>query len=225
MVPHAFPHCTTRPTCQHFCRYRLRTLWPCPTISQLRPADVAIGLLPGALPEPVSHLLLDFTIIPTPPSTIHPTLAALDNPSLTSVVQLHEHAENKKCLGRHSTNRPADAVTAAIVHQRYCLVPFTIDPGGQLGPLTSSLLWPRKRHPAAILPPSHARSIRGLPPARIPANTAAWREAHGDHFWFTRNYSATLPSHWAQQVLGHNLLVDPTSLSPNPCCSSPRHQT
>jgi hypothetical protein len=65
------------------------------------------------------------------------------------------------------------ALTAAILHQRYCLVPCTIDPGGQLGPLTSSLLWPRKRHPTAILPPSHACSIRGIPPARILANTAA----------------------------------------------------
>jgi hypothetical protein len=78
----------------------------------------------------------------------------------------------------------------------------------------------------AILPLSHNRSIRGLPPARIPANAAAslasaslldlgllpkadngWREAHGLHFWFTRDYSATLPSQWAQQVLGHNLLL------------------
>jgi hypothetical protein len=92
--------------------------------------------------------------------------------------------------------------------------------------LASSLLWPRKRHPSAILPPSHARSIRGLPPARVSANNAAslasrsllnlgilpkadkgWREAHGDRHWFTRDYSATLPSHWAQQILGHNLLI------------------
>jgi hypothetical protein len=80
------------------------------------------------------------------------------------------------------------------------------------------------------LPPSHSRSIQGLPPARVPANNAAslasrsllnlgilpkadqgWRVAHGDHIWFTRDYSATLPSHWAQQVLGQNLLVDVAS--------------
>jgi hypothetical protein len=134
MVPHAFPHCTTRPTRQHFCRCRLRTS---PTFSS--------------------------TLRSSPHPLIHPTLAALDNPSLTSVVQHHEHGENKKFIGRHSTSRPADDVTAAILHQRYCLVPCTIDPGGQLGPLTSSLLRPRKRHPTAILPPSHARSIRGYP--------------------------------------------------------------
>jgi hypothetical protein len=34
-----------------------------------------------------------------------------------------------------------------------------------------------------------------------------WREAHGPHFCFTRDHSATLPSQWAQQVLGHNLLL------------------
>jgi hypothetical protein len=212
--------------------------------------------------EPVSHLLLDFTIIPTPPFTLHPTLAAWDDPFLTSVVQHHEHGENKKFLGSHSANRPADAIIAAILHQRYCLVPCTIDPGGRFGRLTSSLLWPRKRHPSAIRPPS--RSIRGLPPARVPANNAAclasrslldfgilpkadqgWHEAHGDHFWFTRDYSATLPSHWAKQILGRNLLVGldfslrhwpfprpsrfypiyPTSLSPNRRCSSPRPPT
>jgi hypothetical protein len=38
-----------------------------------------------------------------------------------------------------------------------------------------------------------------------------WGEAHGDHFWFTRDYSATLPSHWAQLILGQNLLVGLTS--------------
>jgi hypothetical protein len=198
-----------------------------PQFPSIRPADVAIRLIPGALPEPVSHLLLDFTVIPTPPSIIHPTLAALDDPFLTSVVQHHEHGENKKFVGSNCANRPPDAVTTAILHQRYCLVPCTIDPFGQFGPLTSSLLWPRKRHPPAILPPSsHIRSIRGLPPARVPANNAAslasrsllnlgilrkadqgWREVHGDHLWFTRDYSATLPSHWAQQVLGQNLLV------------------
>jgi hypothetical protein len=78
----------------------------------------------------------------------------------------------------------------------------------------------------AYLPLSHARSIHGLPPARIPANHAAslasrsllnlgllpkadqgWREADGDHFCFTRDYSATLPSHWAQQILGQYLLI------------------
>jgi hypothetical protein len=40
-----------------------------------------------------------------------------------------------------------------------------------------------------------------LPPS--PANLSStsiadhgWHEAHGDHFWFTRDYSATLTSHW-----------------------------
>ncbi len=96
----------------------------------------------------------------------------------------------------------------------------TVDPGGQFGPLSSSLL------PAAILPLSTNRSTRGLPATRVPPNDAAslasasllnlgilpkadhgWRETHGPNFWFTRDWSATLPSHWAQQVLGHNLLL------------------
>jgi hypothetical protein len=83
-----------------------------------------------------------------------------------------------------------------------------------------------KRHPAAILPLSTNRSTRGLPATRVPPNDAAslasasllnlgilpkadhgWRETHGPNLWFTRDWSATLPSHWAQQVLGHNLLL------------------
>jgi hypothetical protein len=150
---------------------------------------------------------------------LHPPLAALDDLFLTFVVQHHEIGENKKFLGL----RLPDAVTAAILHQRYCLVPCTIYPGGQFGPLTSSLLWSSKRHPTAILPLSANRSTRGLPPVRLPANAAAtlasasllsldilpnadytWRETHGLHLWFTRDYSATLPS---QQVLGHNPLL------------------
>jgi hypothetical protein len=76
-------------------------------------------------------------------------------------------------LGRPHPSRSPDAVTTAILHQRYCLVPCTIDPGGQFGPLTSSLLWSSKRHPIAILPPSTNRSTRGLPPTRLPATAAA----------------------------------------------------
>jgi hypothetical protein len=147
----------------------------------------------------------------------------LDDPFLTSIVQHLEHVENRKFIGRHSTTRPTDAVAAAaILIQHYCLVPCTIHPGGQLGPLTSSLLWPRKRHPTANFPP--------YPLIHLPANAAAslasrsflnlvvlpkadqgWREAHDDHFWFTRDGFATLPSHWVQQVLDHNLLVGLTS--------------
>ncbi len=67
---------------------------------------------------------------------------------------------------------------------------------------------------------------RALPPLRIPANDAAslasasllnlgilpkadhgWRETHGPNFWFTWDWSATLPSHWAKQILGHSLLL------------------
>jgi hypothetical protein len=36
----------------------------------------------------------------------------------------------------------------------------------------------------------------------LPKADQGWRAAaHRDQFGFTRDYSATLPSHWAQQVL------------------------
>jgi hypothetical protein len=51
--------------------------------------------------------------------------------------------------------------------------PYIVDPGGQLGPLTSSF-WSNKRHPTANRhPPSHARSIRGLPPAGLPPSSTS----------------------------------------------------
>jgi hypothetical protein len=48
-----------------------------PQFPSIRPADVAIRLLPGALPEPVSHLLVDFTIIPTHPLLLFTLLLLL----------------------------------------------------------------------------------------------------------------------------------------------------
>jgi hypothetical protein len=50
-------------------------------------------------------------------------------------------------LGRDFTTRPADAATTTILHLRYCLDAWTIDPDGHLGPLISSFIWPRKCHP------------------------------------------------------------------------------
>jgi hypothetical protein len=41
------------------------------------PADVAIRLVPGAVPQPIYHLLLDVTILstpPIPPSSLYPIL-------------------------------------------------------------------------------------------------------------------------------------------------------
>jgi hypothetical protein len=113
-------------------------------------------------------------------------------------------------LGRYSTNRPAYAVFYAVLHQRYCLVP-----------LTSSLLWSHKRHRTAILPPSHARSIRGLfrptqlptsPPhgatshlslGLLPKADHGWRETHGLHFWV----HSGLLRHSPQPVGPFNLLA------------------
>jgi hypothetical protein len=139
------------------------------------------------------------------------------------------------------------------------LVPCTVDSSGRFGSLTSSRLWSSNCHPTTILPPfAHNRSIRGLPPTRLQANAAAslastsllglgllpkadhgWREAHGLHFWFTRDYSATLPSQWSNKSLVAisssffpwrplpcpSCLYPPyrlTSLTPNRRCRLPR---
>ena len=34
-----------------------------------------------------------------------------------------------------------------------------------------------------------------------------WYASHQTPLWFTRSYTCTLPSHWAKQTLGHNLVI------------------
>ena len=86
-------------------------------------------------------------------------------------------------------------------------------------------LYAKNSHPMAALPTNKARSIIGLTQTCEPAQQAAtlasniapdinllrkadrgWREGHGAK-WFTRNYTATIPSRWAAQTLGHNIFV------------------
>jgi Reverse transcriptase (RNA-dependent DNA polymerase) len=191
-----------------------------PEHPSLRPADVAFRLLPSALASPVSHLLLDFTLIPMPPLLSHLPSDAAD-PLLFSVVRHHEVFENGKLAGKSARPRSFDVI-ASILARNFALLPITIDPGGQLGPFATAFLWDPDRRPSSALSPSLVRSSRGLSsPASLQAASLAsmvsrsgflrradqgWRKEHG-HDIFTRSYTARLPSQWATQVIGYNLLV------------------
>jgi len=120
-----------------------------PTFPTIRPADVALRLVPGTFPFSVSHLLLDFTSTPMPSST---PPAASSDPYLSLVTEHHEVYENGKFIGRHRSGIPRGTITAAILRQKYCLIPFTFDPGGQLGPLGAGFLWDHGKRPSSALP-------------------------------------------------------------------------
>jgi hypothetical protein len=110
---------------------------------------------------------------------------------------------------------------------RIGLLPFTFDPGGTFGPLTCTFLWDTKHQPTPLLPAATPHTARGLvnTPNKQAAQLAVhvfllvgllleanrcWRTKHGPHKWFTHSYTATLPSQWAAQTLGQNLLLSLT---------------
>lgn len=190
-----------------------------PEFPSLRPADVAVHVQPGSLPIALSLLLFDFTSIPMLTS---PTPVTCD-PSLHHVTNHHEYYENLKFTGRRRSSSPTGAVTAAILRHRYGLIPVTFDPGGQLGPTISALLWGSTQRPSTGLFSNLAsRSTTGLSSpaatqaldltkklshvALLPKANKGWHR-HAPSTQFARHYTATTPSQWALQAIGHNLVI------------------
>ena len=194
-----------------------------PAYPDLRPADVALRLPPGTTPTSSSMLLIDLTCIPMPS-------LLLDNPQTPfSVVEHHEAYENRKFTGRSRTNAAGiyirdDDIIAAINHQNYTLLPFTFDPGGFLGPLATAFTFGSK-HPATFTLPRSQRSTSHLKHSPnvlllrkrahdtvgklhslLQRADSGYHDNHGSS-WFTHSYTATTPSSWASQTLGHNLLI------------------
>jgi hypothetical protein len=189
-----------------------------PSFPTLRPADVALRLIPGSIHAPLSHLLLDVTIIPMP--SFKPTLT--NDSYLLPVIRHHEYFENRKFVGRHRLKSTRDTVLQELLSQNYGLLPITMDPGGQLGPLSSKFLWKSSHAPTTVIN-SPERSLRGLSfeAATNLANRSAsafnafalfqranagWKHSHHDQ-WFTRSYTAITPSQWGIQVLSQNILL------------------
>jgi hypothetical protein len=204
---------------------------------------VAVRLNPDATSHSLSHILFDVTTIPMPTPASQDSL--LRDPYLTHVTEHHEFYENLKFTGRRRSDIPTGAATDAILRQHYSLIPITLDPCGQLGPLTSHFLWDRGRCPSTALPlRSNSRSTRGLstPPATQAANLALgltslslFRQADSHfresspHEWYTRHWSATTPSQWAIQLIAFNIthaLASHAALAVsdlNPMTSTPRN--
>jgi len=63
----------------------------------LRPADISLRVVPGALTVSFAHIAVDVTSIPHAPALTDPN--ATDDAYLTSVIRHHESNENKKFVG------------------------------------------------------------------------------------------------------------------------------
>ncbi len=116
-----------------------------------RPADVLLRLLPGAIPQ-ASHLLIDVTTIPMPMAAIATTGNFPDLSTPLSVSKVHQKYENEKFRGTRAAGVARDLVTRELRCHGYLLLPATIDPGGQLGPLLTHFLWQAGRRPLPGLP-------------------------------------------------------------------------
>ena len=181
----------------------------------LRPADVGVALLPEALTNPSSHLLIDITAVGSP------DVSPRDSP-LFSLSRHHQQAECLKFAGHSRNEMTPGQLAQAILDQKYSLLPATFDPGGSIGPALAGFLWPASHRPCTFPPlnsPSPPRPSN--PPGRTLRDDCyssvasfgllcradiAWRKEHGD-LPFTRFINALLPSHWAAQTLGLNLVL------------------
>jgi hypothetical protein len=99
-----------------------------PNFPFLRPADIAVKLADD------SHdfLLLDVTTIPFPSQISR-------IPSL-SLASHHEVYENRKFCRREQKEEAISIMTSMQLNRQQ-LIPITVDPGGNFGPLATKLLW------------------------------------------------------------------------------------
>jgi hypothetical protein len=119
-----------------------------PTFPTIRPADISLHIVPGSLHSPTSKLLIDVTILPMP------HVVTTNDSYLTSVIGLHEKHENSKFTGKHgryNSTALREPILQEILLKRYTLLPFTIDPGGQIGPLAATFLWPHLHQPTTTI--------------------------------------------------------------------------
>jgi hypothetical protein len=99
-----------------------------PNFPSLRPADIAVKLADD------SHdfLLLDVTMIPFP--------SPIDRIPSLSLAAHHEEYENHKFC-RREPKAEAISIMTDMQLNRQQLLPITVDPGGNFGPLATKLFW------------------------------------------------------------------------------------
>ena len=185
--------------------------------SNARPADVFMPLSPTYLrtpaPSPAKALAID--VVVTPPPSLLPSRV-----SLTAVPATHWHNEKAKSKfrGTHTDYSSVDAI-AHLTASRIQLLPFTIDPLGGLGHFAHRFLF--GSNGSKPCPPAPPWTANDLPPAAftsyqyttgplavlglLPAADASWRSAFPSAN-FGHSYHTNLPSHWALQSLGSNMI-------------------
>ena len=172
-----------------------------------RPADVAVRLAE----QDHSHLCLDVTCISMA------TKVPSDPPAL-AVDRHHERHENAK-FRRNGSVDAARLQLQAMLRRKLLFVPFTVDPGGRIGPLAQQLLYPRnKSYPqpepsstrtSTALSLQEARqlcqdTLKSSPTAILAKADQGWRDLHGETPFHP---NAALPSQWAHQTLALNITI------------------
>lgn len=187
-----------------------------PSLPTRRPADIAIRLLPDALPH-TTHLLMDVTSVSFPADTKD------SNPS--SVFQHHQRQENRKFNGPSKHGTVIGDLPKALLRHRFSYLPLTFDPGGILGPASSGFLWSAQSRPSTQLSPSMPNSVPLANPysstlksqtyntvskfALLSKANVAWRSSHGNT-WFAPHYTTAAPAQWAYRTLAQNFLLATT---------------
>jgi hypothetical protein len=204
VLSHIVPHSSLAYTSNDVAREPTNLL---PRYPNLRPADVAIKLAN----QQHTHLLIDVTCISMPTQKQR-------DPNPLTVTLHHERHENSKF--RRPNDKQPQQILQNILDRQFLLLPFTVDPGGCLGPMATSFFWRKHpRYPSLLRPSSYAtrpkqhlnlpqaellckQTLDNSPQAILSSADQGWKDAHGDAY-FTNNHKT--PSIWATQTLGHNL--------------------
>ncbi|MGH7954982.1 MAG: hypothetical protein ACREOZ_03390, partial [Gloeomargaritales cyanobacterium] len=185
-----------------------------PSASRLRPADVSVHY-GDTKTNSFSALLIDVTTIGFAPS---PHNTDVLQPTAFYVNQHHIAKETDKFRGGRGTEGiSGEQVMATINNQNFQFVPFTVDPGGTIGPCGVHLLFgPTKRYPKELASTrlnhtnihaaGHEALCRTLGKDHLSGllrkADRGWIAHHGPSKWFRPYYQTTMPSTWAKQYLG-----------------------
>ncbi|MGH7955180.1 MAG: hypothetical protein ACREOZ_04390 [Gloeomargaritales cyanobacterium] len=139
-------------------------------------------------------------------------------PVTSHVNQHHIAKETDKFRGGRGTDGiSSEQIMATINNQNFQFVPFTVDPGGTIGPCGTQLFFgPTARYPkelaSARLTNSSIHSA-GFEALRrtlgkdslsgiLKKADRGWIANYGPSHWFRPHYQTTLPSTWAKHYLG-----------------------
>lgn len=176
-----------------------------------RPTDIGLPLNPSCLqrqsPHAANFLAIDATV-PSPPSQSRGATH-----TAVSATYKHHKAEKKKFDGRDTGSRTA---IEDLVTQNMLLLPMSIDHLGGFGTLGHRFLFGQDKQKApdwSISPPSHPMSKRLCDRAFGPAAAVDMLHA-ADSNWqqlcpnvrYGPSHHTSLPSQWATQFIGLNLL-------------------